>query len=343
MQNNRVDFSSFEALRHVYQDAPVDVVQIGNGAMSGSFSHLKVGTIGISAGSYTRGIRLRGLLSPRRWAFSLTGETGTAFVNNIEVKAGDQIIIPPGHEVYFVREEANQYALALIEPDDLFGFVESLEPGAADLWRGTGAVLSIDPQTAAYRADSFRTLFTALQDPELSDEAAEFYRLNILELATGPTLNRFKDGVMHARRSAARLVHEVDCYLTDAGSRPVHISVLCDVFKVSRRTLHRAFHDVMGIGAISFSRNKRLGAVHTALLLENGDILIRDVAKQHGFLQPGKFTREYRRLFGERPSETRIKYGNRYAPMSIALAIWIVPLLRRFSAIAAIIDPQIGL
>jgi transcriptional regulator GlxA family with amidase domain len=72
---------------------------------------------------------------------------------------------------------------------------------------------------------------------------------------------------------------------------------------VSRRTIHRAFHDVMGIGAITFLRNKRLGDVHSALL-RDGHVLVRDIAKQHGFLQPGKFTQEYRRLFGERPSET---------------------------------------
>ncbi|MBT1509470.1 helix-turn-helix domain-containing protein [Bradyrhizobium sp. SRL28] len=338
MPINRVEFSDFEALRHVVQDSTVDIVQIGNGVMSGVIEHMKVGTIGIATGSYTQGIRMRGPLSLRRWAFSVTGEDGPALVNHVEAKPGDQIITPPGHELYFVREDANRYAVALIEPDELFSFVEGLQPGAAELWNNVGNVLAVDPQTAAYRADTFQTLFTALQDPTLTPEAMEFYRLNLLELATGPMLSRAKDGFVRLKQSAMALVREVDRYLTEAGSRPVHIFELCSVFNVSKRTLHRAFHDVMGIGAITFSRNKRLGAVHS-VLKQGGRVLVRDVAKQHGFLQPGKFTQEYRRLFGERPSETvqRAQYAR------ILLAIWAFPLLTRFSATTAMIDETLTL
>ena len=63
-----------------------------------------------------------------------------------------------------------------------------------------------------------------------------------------------------------QLVQEVDRYLQAAGNRPVHVSELCGHFAVSRRTLHRAFHDVLGIAPITFLRRKRLNDVHTILL-----------------------------------------------------------------------------
>jgi AraC family ethanolamine operon transcriptional activator len=305
MQINRTQFSDFEALRHIVEDAPVDVVQIGHGAMSGNISHLTLGTIGISTGTYTRGIRLRGLLSESRWAFTVTGEAGTAWVNHAEAKAGDQIITPPGHELYFVREHANRYAVALIEPDELHTFLENQEPGTADkLLRGLVSILPIDKETAAHRARSFHTIFSALVEhgATMSAETSEFYRRNILELATGPMLSNVKHRSVRSGRSAASLAWEVDRF-TDLVKRPIHVSELCEVFKVSRRSLHRAFHDAMGVSVIQFLRFKRLCYVHAALK-RDGHVLIRDIAREHGFLEQGKFAGEYHRHFGELPHTT---------------------------------------
>jgi AraC family ethanolamine operon transcriptional activator len=331
MQLNRTEFSDFEALRHITQDAPVDIVQIGNGAMSGNISHLALGTIGVATGTYTRGIRLRGQLSERRWAFTLTGEAGSAWVNHAEARAGDQIITPPGNELYFVREHANTYAVALIEPDELLDFLESQEPGAADA-ELLCPILPVDQETAAHRARSFQTIFTGLikHGETMSVEAREFYRRNIMELATGPTLGNVKHKTARQRRSAASLVREVD-HFTDAMKRPIHISELCEVFKVSRRGLHRAFHDAMGTPVIHFLRHKRLCYVHAALK-RGGHVLVRDVAREHGFLEQGKFAHEYQRLFGELPHVTLVNARH----LVMVIALWWIPMLLRCSTLALI-------
>jgi transcriptional regulator GlxA family with amidase domain len=106
------------------------------------------------------------------------------------------------------------------------------------------------------------------------------------------------------RQSKVQLVRDVDCYLHKAGNRPVHITKLTEKFKVHRRTLHRAFIDVLGIGPITFLRSKRLGDVHKVLLQGGPDAMIKAVAIEHGFLQLGRFAGEYRQLFGEKPSQT---------------------------------------
>jgi transcriptional regulator GlxA family with amidase domain len=104
--------------------------------------------------------------------------------------------------------------------------------------------------------------------------------------------------------SAATLVREVDRYMIDAGSRPIHISELCETFNVGRRMLHRAFIEAVGIAPITFLRRKRLGDVHTALLMGGPDTTVKDVAIEHGFLELGRFAGAYRRLFGELPFRT---------------------------------------
>ena len=55
---------------------------------------------------------------------------------------------------------------------------------------------------------------------------------------------------------------------------------------------------------IAFLRRKRLGDVHRALLMAGRSTSIREVAVEHGFIELGRFAREYRRHFGELPSTT---------------------------------------
>jgi AraC-like DNA-binding protein len=108
--------------------------------------------------------------------------------------------------------------------------------------------------------------------------------------------------------SALKIVRRVEDYLATSGARAVHISEICSQLHLTRRTLHRAFHEALGIGPITFLRYLRLCAVHTALrsgLAANETIA--NLAIAHGFLNVGRFAQYYRQVFGENPSDTRRK------------------------------------
>ncbi len=105
--------------------------------------------------------------------------------------------------------------------------------------------------------------------------------------------------------SISRIVEKVDDYLVQAGTKPVHISEICGALNVSRRTLHRAFHDAVGIGPVTYLQRKRLCHIHSVLRSSNpATTTIAEIALQHGFLNLGRFSGYYRALFGEYPSET---------------------------------------
>jgi transcriptional regulator GlxA family with amidase domain len=101
-----------------------------------------------------------------------------------------------------------------------------------------------------------------------------------------------------------KLVRRIDRYLIAAGSRPVFIAEICETFKVRRRSLYRAFNDVMGIPPITYLRRKRLDDVRTALLTVDPGAMVCDIALAHGFHELGRFAAVYRRQFGELPSQT---------------------------------------
>lgn len=300
--------TDFEALHDAVQDAPVDIVQLEPGKMSGMLTHLSGPTLGISTGSFSRGVRQRGLLSDRRWSFG-TLLDGPALLQDVESKPGDLVVLAPNEELYSCFPGANSYAVTLIAPSKLFAHLESQQPGAADaaVWRRPASVLVVDPVLAAARAEQFRTLLLALIGQEgwtMSAGTTEFFRREILRQITAPVLNGVAYRELRGRQSESQLVREVERYLIDAGARPVHLTELIETFNVHERRLYRAFDNVLGVPPITFQRNKRLGDVHAALLRGGPGLVLRDVAKEHGFLDYPRFAREYRRLFGEKPSHT---------------------------------------
>jgi transcriptional regulator GlxA family with amidase domain len=85
---------------------------------------------------------------------------------------------------------------------------------------------------------------------------------------------------------------------------------ICAKCGVSRRSLHRAFTDVLGIGPVTFLQRKRLCDIHSALRdCDPATTTIAEIALQHGFLNLGRFSGYYRALFDEYPSET---FGKRF-------------------------------
>ncbi len=144
-----------------------------------------------------------------------------------------------------------------------------------------------------------------LQDV-LSEASADFWKRAIVDCITATIFQSLPPDEPGTLPSALRLVHNVEDYLAAAGARPVHVSELCAAFRVSRRGLHRAFHDVFGIGPITFPAPQ--AALRHSFRL-SGTVTLRrvtvaQVAIQHGFIELGRFSHYYRSLFGEYPSET---------------------------------------
>lgn len=63
--------------------------------------------------------------------------------------------------------------------------------------------------------------------------------------------------------------------------------------------------ELVGMPPYEFSRHLRFKAARAALKKRSKSDRIRDIATAHGFVQQGRFARDYRQLFGELPSETR--------------------------------------
>jgi AraC-like DNA-binding protein len=93
-------------------------------------------------------------------------------------------------------------------------------------------------------------------------------------------------------------------YLEDTETLPLTVSELCSKTGVSAPTIYRAFREQFGVGPKRYIQIRRLNGVRQELLAKNSTASVTDIANYWGFWHMGQFAADYRRHFGELPSET---------------------------------------
>jgi AraC family ethanolamine operon transcriptional activator len=112
-----------------------------------------------------------------------------------------------------------------------------------------------------------------------------------------------KDSVpsQHARRTLRR----VRDYLHAHSDRSVTVHELCEQLGSSPRALQDCFQKYTGLSPKTYLRTVGLNAVRRELQRQDAtSVTVSDVATRFGFWHLSQFATDYRRLFGELPSET---------------------------------------
>jgi AraC family ethanolamine operon transcriptional activator len=296
---------NFEELTSTVQGARSEIIQLDPGRVNGFISHLSIGGLPVNIGSFSVGVRSRGILSPDRTTIGmLTATHGRVIHWSREMYAGDVLVTPPGVEYggrYFGGAEV--VTTSLSHSDILSSFAQ--EPRICDpqTWQRNHLRSVPDPGFIPRLLDILRQAMTL--HAVLNDEAINFWRRTIIEMMAHPIVRNVPAEGPDRLPSAQKVVREVEHYIDRNAAKPVHISEVCNKLQISRRSLHRAFNENLGIGPVTFLRRKRLCSAHTALLQSApGVMTIAEVAMQHGFFNIGRFSGDYRTMFGEYPSQT---------------------------------------
>ena len=85
----------------------------------------------------------------------------------------------------------------------------------------------------------------------------------------------------------------------------VTLADIVRVAGVSARALFRRFRNDLGVSPMGYVRNARFARARDALRRARAGERIVDIAALWGFDHMGRFAVEYRRRFGEKPSDTK--------------------------------------
>lgn len=108
-----------------------------------------------------------------------------------------------------------------------------------------------------------------------------------------------------ASQSSLDLVHRAEMLALADPDKPLHIAALSHTLGVSERTLRKAFNNTHGLPPCRHLRMLRLFRVRRALLSAHDQaVTVTEIATSFGFAELGRFSVEYRKVFGESPSVT---------------------------------------
>jgi AraC-like DNA-binding protein len=105
--------------------------------------------------------------------------------------------------------------------------------------------------------------------------------------------------------TTSEVADRVTSYVEDNATSDLTFSDLVEVSGVSARTLYSRFSEAYGLGPMAYLKRVRLMRCREDLLAADPDAkFVGDIAAKWGFYHLSSFARDYRRRFGELPSET---------------------------------------
>lgn len=110
------------------------------------------------------------------------------------------------------------------------------------------------------------------------------------------------------KRLAPRHVKRVEEYIQAHADEAITPAMLAELAGVSLRTLYAGFKDFRDVSPMEYLRSVRLHRVREALCQQGPACSVTEIATRWGFGHMGRFSQEYRRLFGENPSDTKRRH-----------------------------------
>jgi len=152
------------------------------------------------------------------------------------------------------------------------------------------------------------TLSTANPVSAIPLGSASEVRERLLELYVLAIADSLQLDYRRLSRSTIRrteVVRRAREHLLENLNQPFSLKALCTVTGCTERVLQYVFREQYGVSPQSWFLVMRLNAAHRELRSKGpGDTRITDLAMRWGFTHLGRFSVEYRRLFGKRPIDT---------------------------------------
>lgn len=103
----------------------------------------------------------------------------------------------------------------------------------------------------------------------------------------------------------AALVTTATTYILSHLDQPLTLADICQAVCASQRSIQYGFQEMLGMGPMAFVKVQRLHGIRRALLYADPKPeTVAHIAHQWGFWSLGHFSRDYKQMFGELPSQT---------------------------------------
>lgn len=292
------------------KDWQQDYLQLSKGPFAGEIVESSIGLIQVFKETIRQCVDQKA--NPRCNSYTICvpidlGENGTWQGNPL---ARDSLMtLRPNEELHF-RTPRESTVVATVIDSAMFDAFARDTAGVDVLKLMARSNVAGMPEEVArsYRLALSAVLASTTSTPEIFEHTASVRTIG--EAVMNASLDALRttlplDNSMRTTHSVQRaIVERARSYILANKENPPTVGQLSSYLKMSRRGLHHAFINVLGINIVTFLRYVRLHGVRKDLLRAGPNDSISGIACKWGFWHMGMFSAYYRSLFGETPSST---------------------------------------
>jgi len=240
-------------------------------------------------------------------SFSLARDAALIW-NGAGLRLGSFVLHARGERFHQRATGAARWGLIAVAPQDLARYSNALL--GVDLSRHAAGLLHPSPRGCAelLRLHA-QAVYLARAKPALlaRTEVAHALEQGLIHALVTALGSAAPDRRVRSRsRCSATLIRFEDALAAHDGAPS--LPALCAAVGVPERTLRIYCADFLGCSPIGYARLCRLNRARSALLRADRDATsVAEIARSHGFSEPGRFAVAYRALFGEAPLATLLR------------------------------------
>ncbi len=301
-------FDDIDDLSTQAQGWDFDFRQLDCGKFRGEIFQGLVGRMMLGEGRFERVLHQRGSAPPGMRTIGIPADNNLQILwRGKPVFRGDLLVFPKSGELDSVSQtDFHVYTISL--PEDLLG-------GAAESAEISSISSALESERIVCKRQAIEQLRARLRClvDSAKDDATFLTQPNVVRELEGQLLNACTAAIANGRagcghrrvRRREQLRRNAEAFIAENESRPLTVGDVCKAIDVSERTLQYVFLEHFSVTPKKYLMAVRLNGVRRELreASSRGEKIVH-VAGRWGFWHMGQFAADYRRQFGELPSQT---------------------------------------
>lgn len=300
-RNNARDYAPVEHGLPVREES---ITQIGTGEFltdSALVSSRDTALYRVQVGVRSVGVTV---LDPDYLAFVIPVSWQGEYILNGEAARSTRIYMPGDSKSFYIRGDSRETFGVVLRRDQFIETVAAL--------RGIGPE-DVNPNETAIEltsaaANILRMRLAMILDQHENELMCQSLDKELFGLITDAYLSGCPEADSKPGRiqSPERIVRKAEeRFMAAVEGEAISLADLCAAAGVSKSALYTAFHNICGDPPIEYFRKRRFMRARSILLKSSPQRgAVKRSALEVGFTELGRFSVEYRRLFGESPSAT---------------------------------------